>query len=861
MAYWKATRARLRAHHVATGLISAASLALGSIAVAQVSNTFLADVIVTRDDAGARIRLNFNCSVHYVAQNEPDAGSDLVLHFDARDTCGAGTLGAETRRVRDGELASLVEVEYDAEGASGPELSLHFSREVQFRIEPQTTFRELVVAVSSATPPPRAAAAAAPPAPAPLPNAAPGLEPPTPAARAPSAAVPGRYVINLRSSVKPFAAADLETLKSYSGYTAYQIETQIQSRTWYRLRLGFFEDEKSARATSDALRADYGSLWIAIVENAEVQAALADPLLESRDTAVADAASPAPPAVVPLVQAPASATPVGGALAPAAAALALTPEKRAELLEQGRRALAEGELSQAVQIFTKILQKTDDEYAETAQELLGVARERNGQTAHARAGYEQYLARYPDGEGAARVRQRLAAITASAGNLRAAAASRPAAGGKQPGPWNVDTTLWQYYRRQEAQVNDDPALLSQSALLSNVDLSVRRAGTAVNLQSRLALGYWYDFMGADGNGNEKSISHAYVEADANSGAWRARVGRQSRGSAGVLGRFDGVHVAYVPRERMTLNFVSGYPVYSTHDGFDQTRMFEAVSVDFADVAKAWDLSAFYNQQTADGILDRRAIGTEARYFDDHRSLYALADYDLSFSTLNNVYVVGNWRTRGRLTMNATVNRAHSPYLTTSNALMGQPLTSIGELLALDTEDEIRQLALDRTATSTTYSVGLSRPLWQKLQIDVDATSTTYSATAASGGVEGFPASDYNYYSVSLMGQSLIKEGDMGILSLRFGDTTSYQVTSLGLDGRYPVRGLRINPRIRVDRRTHLSDGSAEWVYTPSLRMQFQWRRRYYFEFEGGAYLSNRKLDETTNDFRTTYFNLGYRYVF
>src|SRR4029078_5907495 len=94
-----------------------------------------------------------------------------------------------------------------------------------------------------------------------------------------------------------------------------------------------------------------------------------------------------------------------------------------------------------------------------------------------------------------------------------------------------------------------------------------------------------------------------------------------------------------------------------------------------------------------GVLRGEAIGPEARYFDDHRSLYALVDYDTSYSTLNNVYLVGNWRTAGQLTLNATVNRAHSPYLTTSNALMGQPLTSIDELLVLESEDQIRQLAL------------------------------------------------------------------------------------------------------------------------------------------------------------------------
>jgi hypothetical protein len=158
-------------------------------------------------------------------------------------------------------------------------------------------------------------------------------------------------------------------------------------------------------------------------------------------------------------------------------------------------------------------------------------------------------------------------------------------------------------------------------------------------------------------------------------------------------------------------------------------------------------------------------------------------------------------------------------------------------------------------------MGLSRPFLQKLQVDVDVTSTAYSRTVASGGVEGFPASDYKYYSITLLGQSLIKEGDMGSVSLHFGDTTSYEVTSLSLDGRYPVGALRLNPRLRVDRRARLADGTSEWIYTPMLRMQLQWTRRYYFEFEGGMYLSNHELEDTTDQFRTTFFNLGYRYVF
>ena len=808
---------------IGSRLVALATMALASVCVAQPGRVLLSDVIVTAVDGGADVSLTFDCPVHY-ASHAPDArGRDLVLHFDATDLCdGYALTGAGTRRVRGGEPASLLEVEYEGEGR-GAALRLHFSREVEFVVRSQTDFRALVVSVRTATP----------------------------ERVATSSPQTGRYAINLRSSNHSFDQADLDRLNSIGTYAAYQVRSEIQGRTWYRLRVGFFATEREARVAADALRAEYPGLWIGFAADDEMEAARTDPLISSGGGgAMAEDSGTAM-----------ETEPGASALAPASAAVASSPQKRAELLEQGRRALAAGELPQATQIFTKLVQQPDDEYAEAAQELLGVARERNGQTAHAKAAYEQYLERYPDGEGAARVRQRLAALTASTGESRSSIVSTQHASTPAGSPWNVDTSLWQYYRRMTAQVNDDPSLLSQSALLSNVDLDVLHAGERVDLESRLALGYWYDFMGEDGPGSESTISHLYVEADGHAGNWRFRMGRQTRGGAGVLGRFDGALFSYQPWDRIRLNVASGYPVYSTHDSFDSTRVFEGVSIDIDDVATAWDLSAFYNQQRAGGILDRQAIGTEARYFDDHRSLYALLDYDMSYSALNSLYLVGNWRTRGQLTMNATINRAHSPYLTTSNALVGQPLTSIDELIALETEEQIRQLALDRTATSDTWSFGLSRPVLQRLQVDVDVTSTSYSSTVASGGVEAFPASDYRYYSISLLGQSLLKEGDMGILSLRFGDTTSYQVTSLSLDARYPVRSLRINPRLRVDRRTRLADGTTEWIYTPLLRLQLQWQRRYYIEFEGGMYLSNRDIDGITNDFRSSFFNLGYRYVF
>jgi len=48
------------------------------------------------------------------------------------------------------------------------------------------------------------------------------------------------------------------------------------------------------------------------------------------------------------------------------------------------------------------------------------------------------------------------------------------------------------------------------------------------------------------------------------------------------------------------------------------------------------------EQQVDGILDRRSVGGEARYFDPVKSLLSYVDYDVSYSQLNTFLMLGNW---------------------------------------------------------------------------------------------------------------------------------------------------------------------------------------------------------------------------
>src|SRR5260370_39933834 len=91
----------------------------------------------------------------------------------------------------------------------------------------------------------------------------------------------------------------------------------------------------------------------------------------------------------------------------------LAPAALKSLLEQGRKAMRSRDYPQAVQVLTKLQRQPEFPERAEVQELLGLARERSGEVAQAKAEYEEYLRRYPKGPAAERVRTRLRILRAA----------------------------------------------------------------------------------------------------------------------------------------------------------------------------------------------------------------------------------------------------------------------------------------------------------------------------------------------------------------------------------------------------------------------------------------------------------------
>ncbi len=731
-----------------------------------------------------------------------------------------------------------------------------------------------------------------------------------------------RYVINLESSRRPIPLLSPPRIDSDVPYLIYSTRAKVDGRTWHRLRLGFFATQEQAERVREALRKRYPRAWIGKASHAEVAQAAAgsglklrkpaSPIRETQLAANSPTTTRQPRETEPV---PAKAgrdlpnegtspgrSPVGardddarvgpgmtqaagdgagtgpatGTMAAASAATRTTPErspvkrattqaatagvaqgKLAQLMEQARQAMAKGEYSRAVAIYNKVLRAPRNPYQRDAQEFIGLARERKGQLAHAKAEYSKYLKMYPEGEGAERVRQRLTGLITAKNSPR-----------KRLRQARADTSRWdyyggisQFYRRFVNIFDDEGDVVSESSLATDLDLTARRRGESWDFNSRFTGGYIRDFLDSD-HVNETRISSLFFDVSYSSKVFFTRIGRQTRNTGGVLGRFDGAHLSYQLTDWSSAHMVSGFPVDSTRDGLHTERYFYGASIDLGTFAEAWDFTGYAIQQTAEGYTDRRAIGTEVRYFRPGRSLFTQVDYDIHFDELNNFIALGNWTFSNNFSLNATADYRKSPSLSALNALQGQLARSLDELGETLSDEEIYQLAKDRTSTSRTYTLGGAYPLSERFQLTGDATMTNLTDTPASGGVEAIPGTGNDYfYSLQLTASSLFKAGDVGILQLRYADTGDANTTSFLVNTRYPVtRQFRVNPRIRVNYRRNSDDDSTQWIIAPRLRLDYRVLRRYRFEIEGGGEWSREDLPDT-EDTLAYYFNAGYRYDF
>ncbi len=536
----------------------------------------------------------------------------------------------------------------------------------------------------------------------------------------------------------------------------------------------------------------------------------------------------------------------------------------AKIMEEARQAIAKKDYPAAIKLYTKVLGAPHSVFSKQALEYLAVAREKNRQFAHAKKLYEQYLKRYPKGEDAQRVRQRLLAlISASKSPKNKLHEATTKIVQKETPQWQYYGGFSQFYNRFISFPDAGGNQVSQSDLRSDLDLTARRRTQDLDLTARFTGGYTADFL--PNKPNDDRISSLYIDAKDKLHGLFLRLGRQTRTTGGVLGRFDGVLGNYQLNDTIKLNLVFGSPVDSASDVKLVTeRYFYGISTDIGTLNNAWDFNLFAINQRNDGFTDRRAIGGEMRYFDPVKSFFTLIDYDVFYHDLNLLLFNGRWQLTEKTMATLSYEYRNSPILTTRNALTGQTTAShLQQLLHIFPKNTVYQLAQDRTSHSNMWQFALTHRLNSHFQLDGTVRLTKFSGTVASGGVPATQGTDLEKeYSFQLTGSNLLKEGDLLLSTATYSDLTTSQVTTLLLSARYPINAkLRINPKFRFRHRNNQTNSSTQNVYTTSLQIIYRIRRNLQFETE-----FSMEWDQTHSATQSlldkNYFILvGYRYDF
>jgi hypothetical protein len=663
------------------------------------------------------------------------------------------------------------------------------------------------------------------------------------------------YVVVLATAANTAQRPATPLPESLRGKSVYWRRVKSGDAVSYQLCLGFFDIRSDAERARQQLAGKFREARVISVR----------PVERENVVKAQQGARPAPatPAAAQALPAPVirPAPPAPGAPAPGSAE---------GLMAEGRGAITREDNAAAVRAFARLLALPQNEFTRDAQEFLGLAYERRGDTARARLEYESYLKRYPEGEDSGRVRQRLA-------NLRSTPQSEPlrTAAVQTVGGWRSFSfgSVSQFYYRgnstidtqQPSQVTANTldrttlSLTDQSALITNVDASTRFVDDTHD--NRIVFRDMNTQNFISGQHDVNRLNAAYYEYKYKPGDASARLGRQPGNTGGVLSRFDGAWLGYGLMPALRLNLVGGEPVdYGVT--IDSKRRFVGTNVEVGPLNQHWSGNVYFIRQTIDSIIDREATGMELRYFAQQGSFASMVDYDTVFRRINIGTMQGNWLAPWKTAFNVLVDYRMTPSLQTGTATLGEASTSVQMLLNTYSEDELRRRALALTAKSALASVGLTHPISAVWQVGADVHASRISHTDGTNNVPGMPGSGYVYtYTGQIIGIGLFAKRDVSVASVS-------RITGLGYGGY----AARLASRTPFSERWTL-DGSVLWYQqsndngstlqrvSPTLRLGYRWGTSMSLEFEAGAEstsTSSATIDEKT---RRRFFSIGYRWDF
>jgi methionine salvage enolase-phosphatase E1 len=664
------------------------------------------------------------------------------------------------------------------------------------------------------------------------------------------------YSVNLDSSETKIPRETVEAAAASLQTQVYVSEADIDDQHWYRLRVGPFSSRAEAERVLKIAQATYPRAWLAVNDE------MVD--LSAVETAGVQSAAANRPTDPPLPD-----------------------EERARMLRDAREALAKHKYPEAVDLLSRLLRQPEYPGRADAQELLGLARERAGQMAQAKAEYQEYLRRYPNGPAAVRIRGRLQTLAAASLDAKSTGDFGAATGNRWTMAGSAAIT-YQYGKDQTVSNGTTTTTNSLNAALVYGDLLLRDRGERYDFVARVNAGYTHNLETTNGGSQDRATA-AYAELTDRLFGVTARVGRQSLASQGIVGLFDGLYVGYQVSSKWSVSAAAGLPAYTSYSGVSSSQKFGTVTAELDPFNHAWIFDGYIFDETNGGDTERRSVGLQTRYSVAGRTAVFLVDYDVAFKQLNSATLIGNAKVGESWVLGFDADHRRSPQLQLSNAIIGQTVTDLSALDRLLPPSIIRQLALARTATSDTVVISASRPLGERWQFTTDISGLRLSGSPASPNepelappnapntlccaVAATPSTglDKNA-SLQMAGSSLLQASDLHIFSVRYDNSPISTSETVSWDARFAVYGnWRLGPRLSVERLNDTQQHTKETLYLPEVRGDWT-SRKSVFELTAGYQIQNQQalqqLQTLTGqpvtaqvDQRSLYLSAAYRIRF
>ena len=792
--YWTV---RLVASFVA--MLALASLSATPIAAEPVSGRVLRAVETQVGPDRAELRIRFRIPVRYVRHTPVSRGDSVEIELSALSQGEDALLTAVRREALQPPRAAGLAIEaivLQNDRRDGPILRIDFERSTGFEVRQGEDLRSIVVTLAAGRVTPR------------------------------------RFAVQLAASPSATGLPEIPAALLEDGEEPLVMRFERDGVAWERLRVGPFPTIRAARIARDRLEPHFPGAFVVELRDRPTAAPRAEgplpaPIIADAAPRSGDGAASEPEAAPGPQTAPSEATtpPAPIAKTPPPKASPETEARAARLLDEARRALTDGELDRGIALLTRIGSLAENGASADAQELLGVARERKGQRAHAKAEYETYLERYPDDDGAPRVRQRLDALLTARAEPAPALREpevEPDASGPLGSDWEVFGSLSTSYRRDVRRSDGFGRVVTDSSFLNDVFVAARGTVSGWDFGSELSGSYLWDLTN-DGDDVPRTNT-LFLEASDPDGPFAFSLGRQTGNTAGIIGRFDGARLFYRLDPVWTVSLTGGLPVEPfVTNGLQTDKGFVGVAADATGIVENLDLQLFAIHQRAGGFTDRTAIGTEFRWVIDRLFIAGLVDVDVLYGELNTAFLVGNWQISEDTNLNALLDYRNVPQLTTSNALLGQlDADDLGDLEDRFSRRDIEGLAEDRTFRSALASFGITHRVSDTWQIATDLTVSNLSGTPESGGVPAFEGSGTQTdLFLQWIGTGLFFDRDVSRIGIRYVDAELVNTSGLLLSSRFPWRRRwRFNPLLDLLYRDPAGT-SGVFVVRPGLRLDYR----------------------------------------